>query len=89
MKFTVRHFDMVQSVWLDGRDVTHSCYEADTKRGLVKLYKRDENDEILRTADGEDLRRETLQGEVRVVLKRFWPWLWLRRGFQAWLGPQY
>jgi hypothetical protein len=60
----------VNSVYVDGVDVTKRCFEADDEAGYVCLYKVDERGIPLRDIEREELATETIHGRVIIVFNR-------------------
>lgn len=58
-------------VWLNGQEVTHRCFYADGRRGVVRLYQYENGRPFVdwRTR-GTSLSTEELKGHVRFGVKR-------------------
>ncbi len=50
--------------FLDGKDVSNQCFEADDELGYVHVYKRNEEGKIYK--DGDTAAWECLRGNVRI-----------------------
>lgn len=54
-------------VFLDGVNVTNTCYEADTEAGYVRCYLTNEQGEFVVGKDGVHPDQETRYGKVEIV----------------------
>lgn len=57
-------------VYLDGRDVTHGCYYADGRRGVVRLMLRDLAGHIVCHPTRPTVVRYERRGHVRIVVRK-------------------
>lgn len=54
--------------WLNGKEVSNRCFEADDVEGWVDLLATDENGYFLLNNAGDSVRLERHYGEVRIEL---------------------
>ena len=55
-------------IFLDGKEVTRDCYEADDEEGYVKCYKRNDfGDFYIDRHNPDESARETRQGKVEII----------------------
>jgi hypothetical protein len=57
-------------VWLDGKEVTSLCFYADPRRGVVRVFVKDEQGQLKKDMERGELARQELRGLVRVKVKR-------------------
>ena len=64
-----QHGGMVESVTLNGEDLTEHCFIADTKRGFVGLYVFGESGKPILNAKADAPLRHYKRGDVQVKWK--------------------
>jgi len=71
MRVTLEEAAKVESVTVDGFDITNICYEADDQLCFAKVYVKGIDGHPIQNHDKDDLLKTTLFGDVQVKFKEF------------------